>query len=76
VVWDKEGKEGTEIGELYRGMGWKGRKEREEGGEGNKEEEDYMAPNQSSWIRHCIYNTIHHHIHIDCWSQYGVQYVT
>jgi hypothetical protein len=35
VVWDREGEEGMELGGLYRGKGWEGRKGRE--GKGRKE---------------------------------------
>jgi hypothetical protein len=53
VVWDRQGEEGTELGGLYRGKGWEGRKE---GKEGRKEEGDGLAPKQNSWIRHCLLN--------------------
>jgi hypothetical protein len=39
VVWDRKGGEGMELGGLYRGKGWEGRKRRERRKEGRRKEE-------------------------------------
>jgi hypothetical protein len=46
VVWDREGEEGMRV--IQR----KGR-----GKGGRKEEEDDLAPQKNSWIRHCSSDT-------------------